>query len=113
MPVRQPLLIAAKGWTPMRIRRQGRDAQGRRVQRTYKRHESTGQVNGFEHETADGRQHALVQPPTVTAEFRPSDFGLTRAQFLELMRVNVTAFPPRQPRRQGGLVIPGEGITWQ
>jgi hypothetical protein len=97
----------------MRLRRQGRDAQGRRVQRTFKRHDGTGQINGYEHEHADGRQDALVQPPTVIAEFRPSDFGLTRQQFIELLGVNVRHFPPKQAHRSGGLIIPGEEITWR
>lgn len=111
--VEAPLLIVPKGWTPSRIVRQGRDVKGRRVQRTFKRHESTGKVTGHETQHADGRQDALVTAPTVTAEFRPSDFGLTRQQFLEVLAVNVRTFPPKQARRQGGLIIPGEGITWQ
>lgn len=110
--IRAPLLIAARGWTPSRIKRQGRDAQGRRVERIYKRHESTGQINGFEHRHADDRQSALVQPETVTAEFRPSDFGMTRQQFMELLRVNVNRFPKKARRSTSGLVIPGEDITW-
>lgn len=107
-----PLLIVPKGWTPTRIRRQGRDRQGRRVQRTFKRHETTGRVNGFEHETADGRQHAALETETITAEFHPSDFGLTKQQFVELLKFNVRAFPT-PPRRHGRLIIPGQEMTWQ
>lgn len=98
---------------PSRIVRQGRDSEGRRVQRTYKRHDGTGRINGFEHETADGRQHAAVELPTVTAEVRPSDFGMTRRQMFDLLADLTRRFPPKPPRRtRSGLILPGEDITW-
>lgn len=106
------LVIVPRGWTPATVVREGRDATGRRVKRTYKRHEDTGQVNGYEHTHADGHQDAKVQIPTVTAEFHPSDFGMSRQQFMDFLGVTVKQFPPKKPRRQGGLVIPGEGISW-
>lgn len=83
------------------------------MQRTYKRHEDTGQVNGFEHQHADGRQDAVVEIPTVTAEFHPSDFGMTRQQFIDFLGATVKRFPAKKARRESGLIIPGEGISWQ
>lgn len=109
-----PLLIVPKGWTPSKIKRQGRDELGRRVQRTYKRHETTGKVNGFEHETAEGRQHSFCEFPTVSSEVRPSDFGMTKPQLLDLLAELKQRFPTRRAvRRNSGLVIPGEDITWR